>query len=113
MKTLIVTLGILGTTLTSCGEKKSNTIAMSDQAYEFKVYGNCGMCEERIENAAQSVEGVVAADWNKDTKIIKVDGGNQDAVEKAIAQVGHDTAHFGAESAIYNQLPGCCQYDRK
>ncbi|APD08208.1 hypothetical protein UJ101_02710 [Flavobacteriaceae bacterium UJ101] len=113
MKTLIVTLGILGTTLISCGEKKSEAVAMSDQAYEFKVYGNCGMCEERIETAAKDVEGVVNADWNKDTKTMKVDGGDQEAVEKAIAQVGHDTAHFSAENDRYNELPGCCQYDRK
>jgi periplasmic mercuric ion binding protein len=30
----------------------------SNQKAEFKVYGACGMCETRIENAAKSVDGV-------------------------------------------------------
>ena len=37
---------------------------------KFKVYGNCGMCESRIEKAAKTVDGVTAADWNKETKIL-------------------------------------------
>ncbi len=113
MKTLIASLGILGLSLFSCGNPKSEAVAMSDQAYEFKVYGNCGMCEERIEKAAKSVEGVSAADWDKNTKMIKVDGSRQELVEKAIAKVGHDTENMKAEDQSYNQLPNCCQYSRK
>ena len=39
---------------------------------EFKVSGNCGMCETRIENAAKSVTGVTTADWDKKTKMLKL-----------------------------------------
>ena len=39
---------------------------------KFKVAGNCGMCETRIEKAAKTVDGVSAADWDKDTKMIEV-----------------------------------------
>ncbi|MFV0531394.1 MAG: heavy-metal-associated domain-containing protein [Flavobacteriales bacterium] len=115
MKTLIATLSILGMTLTGCKNNKpeAETMAMSDKAYEFKVYGNCGMCEKRIEKAANSVEGVLSADWSKETKMMKVEGGKQEQVEQAITQAGHDTENFKAEDSTYNELPGCCQYDRK
>ncbi|MEY3194639.1 MAG: hypothetical protein RIQ78_736, partial [Bacteroidota bacterium] len=38
---------------------------------KFKVYGNCGMCEQRIEKAA-SIKGVKSADWDVDTKILSI-----------------------------------------
>ena len=42
------------------------TAFAGDNTEKFKVAGNCGMCEARIEKAAESVEGVSAADWNKE-----------------------------------------------
>lgn len=83
---------------------------------KFKVYGNCGMCESRIEKAAESVDGVSEVDWNKDTKIISVtydeSKTNLQKIELAIADAGHDTENFKAKDEVYNELPGCCQYDR-
>lgn len=83
----------------------------------FKVYGNCGMCENRIEKAAQSVEGVTTADWNKETKMIEVSFDSSktdvDKVQKAIAKVGHDTELYKAKDETYKALPGCCLYDRE
>ena len=82
----------------------------------FIVAGNCGMCEARIEKAAKDVEGVVAATWDKDTKLIKLQFDSkitsQEEVEKAIAKAGHDTKKFKANSETYNGLPGCCLYKR-
>ncbi|WP_244828311.1 efflux RND transporter periplasmic adaptor subunit [Carboxylicivirga sediminis] len=80
-----------------------------------KVAGNCGMCQERIEEAALSVEGVTMAKWDKDTKMLHLNYGGKatvDAVEKAIAAVGHDTEHHKADDSVYGKLPGCCHYDR-
>ena len=37
----------------------------------FKVNGNCGMCENKIEKAAKDA-GASFADWDKDTKVITV-----------------------------------------
>lgn len=83
---------------------------------EFKVYGNCGMCESRIEKAANGVEGVIKADWDKTTKqmVVEFDDSttNTEVIHKAIAKVGHDTDMVRAEDTVYNDLPGCCQYDR-
>lgn len=84
---------------------------------KFKVYGNCGMCKSRIEKAAKSVDGVTAADWNKETKMMEVsfDGAKTDVhkVQIAIAKVGHDTEMHKAKDETYDSLPGCCQYDRE
>jgi copper chaperone CopZ len=84
---------------------------------KFKVFGNCGMCEKTIEKAAQSVEGVTSADWDKKTKIMEVSFDkaktNVHKVHMAIAKVGYDTEMHKADDKIYNKLPGCCQYRKK
>jgi mercuric ion binding protein len=87
-----------------------------DKTETFKVYGNCGMCEKRIEKAA-TIEGVTKADWDVDTKLMTVsyDPAKTDGkkVQKAIAAVGHDTDKQTAKEDVYSKLPGCCKYDRK
>lgn len=82
----------------------------------FKVYGNCGMCEKRIENAATALDGVSTAEWDKETDMIEVtfdaDKVKLEDIHKAIAKVGHDTEKAYAEDEVYNNLHGCCKYDR-
>ncbi len=86
------------------------------QTKTFKVFGNCVLCEERIEKAANDVDGVTESEWNKKTKMIKVtfDSSKTDMnkIKKAIANVGHDTNEFKAISATYNKLPNSCKYER-
>lgn len=82
----------------------------------FKVYGNCEMCKNRIEKATNH-EGIVSAVWGVDTKVMIVIYDtmkitNND-IQKKIAFVGHDTDKYMADDKVYNELPGCCQYDRK
>jgi periplasmic mercuric ion binding protein len=92
------------------------TVFAGNKTEKFTVYGNCGMCENRIEKAAKSVEGVQSADWNKDTKILEVtfDDSKTDVhkVHMAIAKAGHDTEMHKATDEAYKKLPPCCQYDR-
>ena len=82
----------------------------------FKVYGNCGMCEKTIEGALKGVKGVEKADWNKETKMIEVVYHTHDIslddIKKKIAAVGYDTEEYRASEKVYNDLPGCCQYER-
>jgi copper chaperone CopZ len=82
----------------------------------FKVYGNCGMCEKTIEGALKGVKGVEKADWNKETKMIEVvyhtHDISLDEIKKKIADVGYDTEEYRASEKVYNNLPGCCQYER-
>ena len=82
----------------------------------FMVYGNCGMCERRIEGALANVKGVHSADWDVDTKVLTVQYDDEaislDEIKKKVAAAGHDAGQFRAEKEVYDQLPGCCQYDR-
>jgi copper chaperone CopZ len=82
----------------------------------FKVFGNCGMCEKTIEGALKDVKGVDKADWNKETKMIEVVYHTHDIsldnIKKKIAEVGYDTEEYRASEKAYNDLPGCCQYER-
>lgn len=92
------------------------SVFAGNKTERFKVYGNCGTCEERIETAAKSVDGVSKAEWNKETKMMQVtlDDSKTDVhkVHMAIAKAGHDTEMHKATDEAYNNLPGCCKYDR-
>ena len=110
MKTRILSLAII------MGLSSISLFAMSDKTEKFEVAGNCGMCEARIEKAAKSVDGVSAADWDKETKMIEVsynpEKSDLDNIQKAIAKSGHDTNLHKASNEVYNELPGCCKYER-
>ncbi|MCO4291494.1 cation transporter [Solitalea sp. MAHUQ-68] len=82
----------------------------------FKVLGNCGMCKNNIEGAAKKVKGVQSANWDKDTKQLKVSysaPATKPVIQKAIAAVGYDTEVEKATAKSYNQLHECCQYPRE
>jgi len=96
-----------------------NTFALLGQSVKtetFEVAGNCDMCKTRIEKAAKSVDGVSSADWNKETKMIEVSFNPEKTdlqkIDQAIADVGHDTKMHRAKDDVYEQLPGCCKYER-
>ena len=80
-----------------------------------KIYGNCGMCKTKIEKAANQ-NNISKAVWNEETgmAIISYDATKttKDNILKKIASVGYDSDSYKAPDAIYNKLPGCCQYDR-
>ncbi len=88
----------------------------TDQS-KFKVSGNCGMCQERIETTAKAVAGVSSAVWDipSNQLIVRFDPNktNTDALQKAIAKVGHDTEKYKAKDEDYNKLPECCLYRKK
>lgn len=82
----------------------------------FKVYGNCGMCKRTIEGSLNDVKGVKSAEWDSKTKMMTVTFNEKkislDDIKKKIAAVGYDTEEHRAEDKTYNNLHGCCQYDR-
>jgi len=86
------------------------------QSETFKVWGNCGMCEKTIEGAMK-IKGVSKADWNKETKMMVVAYNPKEIslsdIHKRIAGVGYDTDLEKANDDIYNNLHGCCKYERK
>ena len=79
----------------------------------ISVKGNCDMCKERIENAAD-IKGVKNSNWNEKSKIITVTYDSKkvtvEQIEKAIAKAGYETANEKADSNAYNKLPSCCKY---
>lgn len=96
-------------------ETEIKTVSKSDITDSIQVNGVCGMCKSRIQNALK-VEGVSDATWDKETKILRVTYNPEiitnDAIQKKIAAVGHDTEQYKADDKVYDKLPACCQYDR-
>ena len=94
----------------------SNTVVATEKTEKFTVYGNCGMCERTIEKSLKKVEGVSKADWDIDTGEMTVTFDMEfitlDAIKQKIADVGYDSDSHRAKDTVYNNLPGCCQYER-
>ena len=80
-----------------------------------KIYGNCGMCETKIEKAG-NIKKIANVDWNQETQMATLTYDakktNPDEILKRIALVGYDSDKFLAPDDVYNNLHGCCQYDR-
>ena len=79
------------------------------------IYGNCGMCETKIENAG-NIKKVAKVDWDQDSKMATLTYDttktNADEILKRIALAGYDSDKFLAPNDVYDNLHGCCQYDR-
>ena len=97
-------------------QETPETDTVAEMTAKFKVYGNCGMCEKRIEKAAK-IDGVRLADWDEDSKMITVTFNPEKVkpgrIHKAIAAVGHDTDKVKAPDDVYAELPECCLYERQ
>ena len=78
------------------------------------VDGVCGMCQQRIEQAVNQLEGVDSASWNVETRFLTVVVNKADfdesRIHKAVTDVGHDTDKMKADNAVYDQLHACCKY---
>lgn len=107
--TLILTFII---SFVAFGQEKKNKLPKKAEV-NITVYGNCGMCENRIEKALD-VKGVHFADWDRYTKTLLVRYNprqiSEDELHKLVAGVGHDTEKVKADTAVYQKLPGCCLY---
>ncbi len=82
----------------------------------LKVYGNCGMCKTTIEKAGTQKK-LSKTVWNEETAMATITYDAKkttaDAILKKIALVGYDSDNFLAPDAVYENLHGCCQYERK
>ena len=80
---------------------------------DIKVFGNCGMCKNRIETVLDH-SGIKFAEWNTETKNLEVVFNNRkitlDEIRKLIASTGHDTDSLKARDEVYAKLPFCCLY---
>lgn len=104
------------TAVTNTGMTKKSATNNSQTA-QFKVWGNCGMCKKTIEKAATKVKGVETAEWDMDTHQFSATFNpsktSVDKIHRAIAKAGYDTDQQRGNDKAYNNLPGCCQYDRR
>lgn len=105
----LVTIALLSITTTFAQIKNSTTETV-------KVYGNCGMCKTKIEKAGTQ-KNLSKTVWDEETAMATITYDakktNKDAVLKKIALVGYDSDNFLAPDAVYNNLHGCCKYERK
>lgn len=109
LRYLIYTLSLLALPLLTQAQDEKNKV----ETAEFEVKGVCGMCKERIENAAL-IPGVKQVTWDKEsgmlTAIYKPSKVTELEIHQAIAEFGHDTSQVPADSTAYEKLPMCCAY---
>ena len=95
---------------TSCNAQIKNA-----KTETVKIYGNCGMCETKIEKAG-TIKKMAIVDWNQETQMATLTYDatktNSGEILKRIALAGYDSDTFLAPDDVYNNLHGCCQYDR-
>lgn len=110
LKKLMMTISLLLSVLVMNAQIKNA------KTESVKIYGNCGMCETKIEKAG-NLKNIAKVDWDADTKMATLTYDetqtNQDEILKRIALVGYDSDKFLAPADAYSKLPGCCQYDRE
>lgn len=101
---------LLAAITTSCASQKS-----AFQKETVTIYGNCGMCESRIESAG-TIKKRATVDWDQNTKLANIafdsTKTNLDEILKKIALAGHDSKQFLAPDNVYASLPECCKYER-
>ncbi|MBS1755592.1 MAG: cation transporter [Ferruginibacter sp.] len=111
MKTLSLFVAVIFSILSF-----NTAFAQSSKTETIKVWGNCGMCKSTIEKAAKKA-GAKKADWNEDTKELKVtyavNKTSSEKIQQSIANSGYDTQDFTAVQSAYDNLHNCCKYDRK
>lgn len=101
---LIFILSISSNTFANSKEVKTDTLM---------VAGVCGMCEERIENAAL-IKGVKKADWSQDTHelivVYRPDKVSLDEIAIAVSEIGHDNSIYNSTDEQYEKVHSCCKY---
>ncbi len=94
----------------------NTSTAQSAKNETIKVWGNCGMCKATIEKSAKKA-GAKTASWDEDSKELKVSYAvnktSSEKIQESIANAGYDTQDFTAVQTAYDNLHGCCKYDRK
>src|SRR4051812_7717838 len=83
---------------------KTEKVSGSELRSTFKVWGNCETCKDAIENSLRA-DGITAADWNVETKLVAVTYDttkiNLDKIEQKIAAVGYDNVKYKGDDKAY------------
>ena len=97
--------------------EKSEVSNIISADYSIGVKGNCGMCKFTIEQAVKDLDFVKKAEWGIKSKILDITFENSkiynlDILNKVINDSGYETMNSTANQTAYDNLPGCCKYDR-
>ena len=94
----------------------SNAQMSNEKTEKVKIFGNCGMCKKAIEKAG-NVTDIAIVKWDKETSMATLTYDNQktnpEEILKRIALAGYDSEKVKAKKEDYDNLPGCCQYERE
>lgn len=106
MKNVIVVLVLLVGTMSFAQNRNAKAT--------MEVDGVCNMCKERIEKAAIKAKGVKIANWDVHTHELNLIFDERKtsltAIQKSIAEAGHDTKEIKATDEAYHSLHSCCLY---
>ena len=107
MKKYIITLlAVVAFTFNSTAQSKITETS-------FEVDGLCGMCKQRIENAAY-LPGVKKVNWDKETHqldlVFRTDKVSKDEIIASINEAGHDVKGSLASDEQYANIHGCCRF---
>jgi copper chaperone CopZ len=111
MKRFFPIAALISLIVFACGGSKTPSVEMT-----VHVWGNNDQCKATIEKASK-MEGVSEANWNTDSKLLKLKLDtsvvNLNTVLQAVAKAGYDNEKFYADDYAYNKLPASCQYERR
>jgi copper chaperone CopZ len=75
------------------------------------------MCQVKIEDTTNDIEGVKFGRWSIASNMITVkydpSQTSNEKIQKVIASAGYDTEMYKAKDEDYNNLHFCCKYERK
>lgn len=108
LKIMVAIVVLLSTTM--------NAQIKNTKTVDVKISGNCGMCKKTIEKAGNEADFAKVV-WNKETKVATLTFDetktNKEEILKRVAKAGYDSEFFKAKTEDYDNLHGCCQYDRE
>lgn len=82
-------------------------------AVNFKVYGVCGQCQDRIQYAVKG-KGVKFAEWDGKSEMLSLVYNpskiSLEVLKDKIVAAGHDIDGRKAQDEVYFSLPSCCRY---
>lgn len=107
----IVTVFIFILTLApSINAQEKNNHVVTDT---LVVSGVCGMCKERIENAA-TIKGVKKVEWTPESQqlivVFRDDKVTLEEIAQSVAEAGHDNELIISTDAQYEKVHDCCKY---
>jgi mercuric ion binding protein len=84
-----------------------------NEVIDIKVSSQCSMCKETIERTLAFEKGIVKADVDLETDVVKVtykkSKTTPEAIKKAISFAGYDADEVPADPKAYAKLSDCCK----